>query len=258
MGIAMIDGKIYLRKLDDKHMGQTAFGLVGVIAVPTHFDGERIYPAVVSERNGFYIDIRSRRPKEVAGPWVGGEGISSLVTSLDWRAGAFPGACELFLRDTELPGAPYGHKWVIVAGASKTHEGDTRMISVRAGQVSVMEGEQWSGNTLDAPLHAPIWGPQDNACALAVCLALDTYEEEFRRSRGQNRAPIFLKYVERMETAFPFKTWYTVEEKQKRDEMSSSILRDLLQEADIGGGVVHDAESPSESHKLYRDTCSGK
>lgn len=223
--IRISEGKVYLRATANR-----MFAVFGVVAVPQEFEAERLYPALVGDEQGVVLPPHSRAWTG----WVGGSISEALIAPL-FHKGAIPDALEVLVRDTELPDAPAGQKWVLIAGPSMQHTGESRVLTITRGTVAVTHGEQFVGEAPSDILRNPIWGPQHNPCALAHTMNLVVADEEIARDREANmrRDPSFKRFCEIVDQDPVFrKSWHTAEECARVEALSSKAMKAVLAEED--------------------------
>lgn len=229
--IRITEGKIYLRATANR-----MFAVFGVVVAPQAFEAERLYPASIGDTQGVLLLQPSR-------PWRGwaGDSIGGALREQLFHKGAIPDALEVLVRDTELPDAPAGQKWVIIAGPSMQHTGESRMLTITRGVVEVIHGEQFVGEAPDGILRKPIWGPLNNPCALAHTLNLAEAVQEIARDREANmrRDPSFRRFCELVGQDPVFnKSWYTAKECARVDALSNAAMKSVLAEMEKSGPVM--------------------
>lgn len=197
--------------------------------MPKSTETERIYTASLNDVSGLNISKASRLVEHFNSPYFKEISAGDLLREEAFRVGAMPEVFEVILRDTYLPDAPIGNKWMIVVGPSRTYENNqSRFFTIDNGTVSVEHGEQFIGMSIDGALKQPKWGLGDSKHALAYTIAMDVYDDFIIADRKRNKDEMFHAFLVEMNAFMPTKNWYTKEELEIRSIASKEILNVLM------------------------------
>jgi hypothetical protein len=235
-----------------------ALVVVGVVAVPRHvesefvyaavFDGERFLPTFWGASALVGGPSEARRPPNCAeraprcsnGSPIDEFSIDDILRSEQWRAGAFAGAFEIFVRDTPLPDhAEPSLKWCIVAGVIRRHEvpGEGLFGIGDGGRVTHLSSNIYAGSTFSQVLRQPLWGDYtDGPWALGTTLvhaALPAFIQR-DRERSFKRDSHFKSFADEMERLCPSRPYYTAAELAHRESTAATIIARICREERIG------------------------
>lgn len=216
-------GKMFIRRLDD------ASALIGIVAVPEFVKTEVIYPVKLSDHEGMFI---ANTPRDPISKYGALDNLPEMDANYIMQQSLFqpyqePNIFDAMLRDTEIPDAPDGHKWVLVIGASKSHQGKSRTISINNGIPEAKDGE-YVGEAINSIVTEGEWGNPNNPYVLASTIHFNSLEKVAQESRSRNKNEQYAEYLNKMKEISPSKSCYSKQELAFRKEASKSVMAELI------------------------------
>jgi hypothetical protein len=214
--IEIKDGKLLLRQVSDKdHV------VVGVIAMPVETEGETIMPVILTD-GGLAAFVDDIKKPEADLRHTSPSGIYSKPV---FHRGVKLGAMQLYLRNTSLPDAPEGMKWMIAVGPSCTLRAGSRIIHIEDGDTYIKIDELYEGLPAGDVLQVPLWGNPKNPCMISFPLDPALFEEVMAEDDALSMSVEgYAEFRDAMNARFERKTWYTEKEARELREAAQSLM----------------------------------
>lgn len=168
--------------------------LIGVVEVPNAKRAEVIHAASIDQSFGFYF-LSSTFSDEVPPDDSGYPlNIDEYFRKPIWPIMNYdPKMIGVLVRDTELPNASPGHKWVIIASAFKSFLDEDVMVTMKNGEVSVTSSKHFNGMAVSQIVSEPIWGPDEEYSLRLTCRndQIDQYLNTMSSFRNDDRFNIY-------------------------------------------------------------------
>lgn len=226
------NGDIFMRKLNN------LMGYVGVIEAPVYQKAEIITSASLNG-NVFSLNVTPDE-RDIVG--MDGEYpliIADYFRQQIWQHYTHENVFNALLRDIELPNPSDGYKWMIIAGAGKNQYQEDVMINIKNGQLNVNPTKDFNGMNIAQPLTLPLWGSEENKCAIRYTCRKDLIPQMIKTFERRNNDEEFeaFKYMMRELTGLsPSRIYDTKDDLHNIDSLGSKVIQYIEQIYDRDDG----------------------